>query len=821
VPAKVPGTAAGALRDAGLWSPGEDCDFDARDWWFRAGFSSQAIDRDAPAQLCFGGIATLAEVYLNGEMLFESDSMFLAHAVELTGRLESENVLWICCRALAPTLRERRRPRARWRSRIADGGLRFHRTMLLGRAPGFAAGPATVGPWRPVFLAQTPRSGVSGVRLRARLEGARGVLHVRARVASDIAEASRGGEVELVGGSHSHKAPLELSELIGPQATELSAELTVAEPDLWWPHTHGEPALYSVRLRLEGRGGPNVLDAGRVGFRTLAAGPVESHDLELGGLDLHVNGIRTFARGALWTPLDIVTMAPSRERLRAALEQVQACGMNMLRLPGTGCYEVEHFYELCDELGILVWQDFMFANFDYPIADGRFRASVEQEALQVLELVSHRPSLAVLCGNSEVEQQVAMLGLDPALGRGELFGELLPRLVEDAELDAVYVPSAPCGGTLPFRSDTGIANYYGVGGYRRPLEDVRSADVKFAAECLAFANVPDAAVLERLAPAAAAAPPVHDPRWKRGVPRDVGAGWDFDDVRDHYLARLYGVDPGELRRVDNQRYLELSRTVTGEAMAEVMGEWRSERSSCGGGLILWLTDLVPGAGWGLIDSTGAPKSAYHHLRRALAPVCVWITDEGLAGLRVHVANDGPEQLRGCLRLATYRDLGTKVAEAEEAIELAPHGLLERDLEALLGSFVDISWAYRFGPCEHEAVLVSLESESGELLSQAVRFPAGRPLLQRPAAELGIEASIGRDSDGSDCLLLQSRLLAYGVRVHVRGLVPEDDAFTLEPAVPRLVRLRRLDPDAAPPADAKLTALNLRGHVSVARATEEA
>ncbi len=165
--------------------------------------------------------------------------------------------------------------------------------------------------------------------------------------------------------------------------------------------------------------------------------------------------------------------------------------MNMLRVPGTGAYETSTFHDLCDELGILVWQDFMFANFDYPIADEPFRASVTREAAAVLSGLGGRPSLAVLCGNSEVEQQVAMLGLDPALGRGELFGELLPRLVGESGVDAVYVPSAPCGGELPFRPDRGIANYYGVGGYRRPLEDARRAGVRFAAECLAFSNVPD------------------------------------------------------------------------------------------------------------------------------------------------------------------------------------------------------------------------------------------------------------------------------------------------------------------------------------------
>ncbi len=248
-----------------------------------------------------------------------------------------------------------------------------------------------------------------------------------------------------------------------------------------------------------------------------------------------MNGVAVFARGAVWTPVDWLGLAPSEAELRAAVETARQAGMNILRVPGTAAYETAAFHDLCDELGMLVWQDFMFANLDYPIADEAFRALVESEVAQVASRLAGRPSTVVFCGNSEVEQQVAMFGLEPALGRGELFGELLPAALEAAGADAVYVPSAPCGGDLPFRPDRGVANYYGVGGYRRPLEDARRADVRFAAECLAFANVPSEDAVDRLMGGRPGDVAIHHPAWKAGVPRDVGNGWDFDDVRDHYL----------------------------------------------------------------------------------------------------------------------------------------------------------------------------------------------------------------------------------------------------------------------------------------------
>ena len=108
--------------------------------------------------------------------------------------------------------------------------------------------------------------------------------------------------------------------------------------------------------------------------------------------------------------------------------------------------------------------------------------------------------------------------------------------------------------------------------------------------------------------------------------------------------------------------------VTGEVMAEVFGEWRRDASPCGGALVLWLQDLAPGAGWGLLDSRGEPKAVYHHLRRALAPVAVWTVDEGLGGVIAHVANDTQTDVRARLRVALYRDFELKVDEASEDID---------------------------------------------------------------------------------------------------------------------------------------------------------
>ncbi len=827
IPARVPGTAAAALHDAGLWQTGDRYDFDAEDWWFRTSFDAQPAAPGEEVRLCLDGIATVAEVYLNGELVLESDSMFAAHALDVAERLRDSNELAIRCRALGPLLGVRRRPRARWRTRlVADGNLRFFRTMLLGRLPGIAPGPAAVGPWRAVRLERRRHLEVQELTLRPRLEGEEGVLSVLARLRPLGETEVSSVEVELRGPSGSHRAQLALDGANDPgTATSDSregyltarGELRVADVAQWWPHTHGEPALHDVQLVVHAPPEPTVLHGGRVGFRALAFGAAPDHDVEQEGLDLHVNGVRVFARGAVWTPIDSIGQAPSEDELRAELNRVRDAGMNMLRLPGTGAYETGAFHDLCDELGILVWQDFMFANLDYPIADEHFRATVEREAAEVLSALGGRPSLVVLCGNSEVEQQAAMMGLDASLGRGELFGELLPALVRESGVDAVYIPSAPCGGDLPFRPDRGIGTYYAVGCYRRPLEDVRRTGVRFAAECLAFSHVPAEETIEAMLPQAPARLAGHHPLWKAGIPRENEADWDFEDIRDHYLGQLFELDVADLRHVDRSRYLELSRALTGEILAEVFGEWRRTGSPCGGGLVLWLHDLLPGAGWGLIDHRGTPKLVYHHLKRALAPIAVWTVDENLGGVVAHVANDGPAPLSASLRVALYREREHCVGEARVPVELQPHSQAEWNVETVIGHFVDAAWAYRFGPPAQDAIVVTLEEHENEgagILSQAMRFPAGRPLERESPERLDLAARAQALAGGALRLTLSSRRLAYGVEIHVPGFQASDDGFSIEPGGERVVTLMPSGSnDSTEPG--RISAVNMSGRVKIA------
>ena len=788
--ATVPGTAAQALSEAGMWDFDIPRDFDASDWWYRCSFIAESSDFTSRC-LQFDGLATLADVWLNGTCVLRSDNMFRRYEIDVGAQLlEGVNELAICFRSLNAALGERR-PRPRWKTKlISHQQLRWFRTTLLGRIPGWSPPVAAVGPWRPVVLDVKPAVAPFDISLHTSLAGNAGVVDFRCRLQDAHATRARLriGDVSVDG----------RIERVGDGTLLIEARTVLDGVTPWWPHTHGEPALYSCSVELETAFGTATLDCGRVGFRDIAV------NRDGNGFALHINGARVFCRGACWTAQDIVTLAGRGDELARTLELAKAAGMNMIRVGGTMLYESDEFYALCDELGLLVWQDFMFANMDYPVDDERFRASVMEEAEQQLRRLQAHPCITVYCGNSEVEQQAAMLGMAREHWRNALFAQWLPELCAREHPGVPYVPSTPSGGVLPFHVGQGLCHYYGVGAYMRPIAEVRRANVRFTAECLGFANVPEPSTVYALTEGQA--PVMHHPRWKGRVPRDTSAGWDFEDVRDHYLRALYAVDPVQLRSFDMERYLALSRVVSGEVMAQVYAEWRSAHSACGGALVWFFKDLWPGAGWGIVDSRGVPKAAYYALRRVWQPLTVTVTDEGLDGLHAHVVNDTGFAFEGVCEFCLYRDGKVLVAKAERQVSVAQRSVHSVSMDEVLGGFFDVTYAYRFGPSKHDVTVITLRDGLGEVIGEAFHFP--QPGVPR-ATDVVPTAQAERSGPDSFKLVLHSERFLYGVRFDVEGYAPDDNYFHLAPGRERVVTLRCCEPHAG----------NLRGMVEAINLAE--
>lgn len=768
LPAPVPGTVAQALRAAGLYRLGDPLPLHDRDVWYRV-----TLTGDGPCTLRFHGLATVAEVWLDGKRILSSASMFQSHDVPVT--LRGTHALRIVFRALNPVLKAQK-GRGRWPVRLAGpAGLRAVRTTLLGHMPGWCPPVPAVGPWRPVeLITETGPLRVHAADLRATLDGRDGRLSL-ALAADWSGSAPPPGWLEV----GEARAPLRWTG-----TGELRGDVRLPEVARWWLHSHGSPTLHTVRAVV----GDARIDLGRTGFRRIEREPGD-------GFALRINGERVFCRGACWSSPDIVALPGTRDAYAPWLDLARQAGMTMLRVPGIAAYEADAFFDLCDEMGILVWQDFMFANFDYP-ADEPFLDGARREAAQLLDRVQASPSLAVLCGGSEAEQQAAMLGLPRERWSQPLFDSVLRDEAERGRPDVPYVANSPTGGPLPFAADAGVTHYYGVGAYLRPLEDARRANVRFASECLAFANMPGAEALPGV-------PAVHAPRWKARVPRDPGAPWDFEDVRDHYLRGLYGVDPMLLRYEDPDRYARLSRAVTGEVMEAVFAEWRRVGSSCAGGLVWMFQDVWPGAGWGVVDSAGVPKAAWHALRRAFRPVQVLLSDEGVNGLAIHLLNETAEPVEAVLTLTALRRGAVPVLRAERTVTLPPRSAQVIPAASLPDRFVDLTGAYRFGPPAHDVVVAALsDARTGAAVAEAFYFPQGGRMER---TDVGLDARVERTAEGW-AMILSSRRLARSVHIEDDGYRGEEEWFHLPPGMERRVRLIRRHSAAAVP-DGEVHALN--------------
>ena len=750
-PAHVPGTAASALPDTRGARALDDLD-----WWWRAPLNPELT---AGCVLGLDGVATLWDAWIDGERVAGGENMWEATEVALA---QPARELVIRCRSLTAEL-AKKRPRPRWRvPMLEQQQLRWIRTTLLGRAPGWSGTQPAVGPWRPVWLEQRTHD-VRDVRVRAALDGNVAIVNIDAAFAADAAEVVVARDGEHVTARLARAGDRWIGEARVPGAAR------------WWPHTHGTPTRYHVAIHARDGARAFEINLGHTGFRTIEI------DRGARGDDFRVvvNGEPIFCRGACWTPLDpLAIVAPSPDAYDAAIRQVVAGGMNMLRVGGTMAYEADAFHDALDARGVLLWQDLMCANMDYP---DELAPALQRELDQLAARLEARPSLAVICGNSEGEQQAAMWGAprerwSPALFHEPIAPSARPGIPDRLGALAPYVPSSATGGAFPHASNAGPSSYYGVGAYLRPLDDARRAEVKFASECLAFANLPSPGVLP-------AERRVHHAEWKAAGPRDLGAGWDFDDVRDHYVKLLFGVDPTALRWSDHERYLALGRVATGEVMAQTFGEWRRARSVTGGGLVWFLRDLQLGAGWGVLDAHGAPKPAWWILRRALQPVAVAITDEGTNGLALHVANDGAEPVAGTLELALWRDGTAEVGRASREVTVPARGALEVAAGALFDHFVDLSWAYKFGPPVAHAIRARFGAAS------AWYFPAGYSLPRAPSEPLAVAL------DGHALTVRAARVAQY-VAIDVPGWLADDNYFHLAPGDAHSVLLSPA-PDIAP------------------------
>jgi beta-mannosidase len=673
LPAVVPGGVHESLLAAGrIGNPYQDRNendvrwIEERDWWFRGSLAGPAgLAGDERARLVFHGLDTVADIWLNGRPLGHHENMFRPAVFDVTERLRDRNDLLL---RFSPPLHGLTIPAsaAELRQRFAalfaefitddaapaesEGFMTETKALASLRRKaafswGWDFGPRvpSIGIWRPVELRVEKAAALTGHHLRTEAIGPGGRATVGVLVEADqfAIDARLTVRVELAAPS-GRRVNVDLPVSNG----QAHGTLTVPEAELWWTHDLGDPVLHDVTITL--LAGETTLDrvTDRIGLRTIALD--RDTDPEGGHVFRFIlNGVPVFARGAAWLPADMLVGSVTADRVRALVGLARGAGMNMLRVWGGGIYEQDAFYRACDEQGVLVWQDFMFACIDYPQSDPALAAEVAREAEYQVKRLRNHPSLALWCGNNEVQliHGAAYQNYEPGDWGYDFFYRLLPAAVAELDGRTPYWPGSPWGED----PHEGWAAANGVLDGDRHAWEVWHG-VSFGPDAPAFDNPGDARHYRRYADDKGkfisefgihAAPELGTLR--RCLPQDQlyvhSEAFDHHNKdnpknkHDAVLAIVTGL-PETIRQ-----YVDFTMISQAEGLKFGVEHYRRRAPHCNGTLVWQFNDVWPGFSWSVVDHDLVPKAGYHYLSRAHAPLLASFRRDGDT-LELWLSNSG-------------------------------------------------------------------------------------------------------------------------------------------------------------------------------------
>lgn len=581
------------------------------DWEYRTRFTLPAAWlADERVELVADGLDTVATVRLNGRLVARTDNMFTGHRWSVKPFLRAgANELAIHFGSAMKYIRSHRRGHDPREFNDPVGRSQVIRKQQCQFGWDWAPRLVTAGIWRDLRLESGSGNRLAGVRVRQhhRRDG-RVVLTFTPELARHDARIHIRGTISLNGRT--------VAEIVNRKSE-------IRNPQLWWPNGHGAQPLYELAVEAIDAAGRAIGSwSRRIGLRTLAL--ERRPDAAGETFRFVVNGRRVFAKGANWIPAHSFVAGLQREDYARDLRSAAAAHMNMVRVWGGGIYESEDFYDLCDELGLMVWQDFMFACSIHP-GDAAFRRSVRAEAEWQVRRLRHRACLALWCGNNEIAQlntlgQKGDLLRHPRLRRDyeAIFHRLLPDVVAARDGVTAYWPSSQWRGSFAASKshpDThaagerrGDTHYWDVWHLRRPVKDYERWRFRFCSEfgmqsyCSPETN-------------ATFCPPHHDNVFGHEMENHQKNRGGNQIILD-YISRQYRFPK------DQEALIYLSQLNQALCMQVGVEHFRRQMPHCMGALYWQLNDCWPVASWTSIEFTGRWRALHHVARRFFAPAIV-------------------------------------------------------------------------------------------------------------------------------------------------------------------------------------------------------
>ena len=755
------------------------------DWEYRTTFGVSSAQRDAArSELVFEGLDTIAEIWLNGSKVLDANNAFRTWRVPVQGRLRATgNELRVVLHSpivkwLPHVLAMPHRIAGNYPSPYGDEP-KDAMTANFVRKPGYHYGwdwgprYVTAGIWKPVRLQSWDVARIDDLQLRQDA-----VTAERAQVAAIVSvDAVRAGDYDLSlwqttpDGRRTRAAMRRVALQVGRNTVSLPVR--IEKPQRWFPTGYGAQPLYRFEAVI-GQGEKVIARASeRTGLRSVELR--RETDDKGRGFAFVVNGIPVFAKGANAIPFDMFQPRVSRAQLRRVLQSAVDVNMNMIRNWGGGYYESDEFFDIADELGLLVWQDFMFGGGMQPVYDDAFRTNVVAEARDQVRRLRNHPSIVLWCGNNEEEIAWKYWGhgkdlkaADPVFaeevwsGYVQLFGHDLRKVVEEDAGGIGYWSSSP-GNDLAEeanREHSGDMHYWEVwGNPARAPTAYLDVTPRFMSEygLQAWPVQPTVDFFAAKSEQGIASPVIR-------AHQKFLAG-EGNERLLHYVRMEFG----EPR--DFADFIYLSQAMQAEGIQLAALHHRASRPYTMGSLYWQLNDVWPGASWSGIDWFGRWKAMQFHARRFFAPVAVAALRVTDGQTTVSLLSDRTEARRGELRLRVMALDGQVLREERKTIALPALSAttIARESDAdLLG-----------GADPVRSVAVFDLQVDGEPSSRSVVYFKPAKDIQWPV--VGVHAQIRGDKDGY-MLELESQAVARAVWIDFGDLDAElsDNALTLLP-----------------------------------------
>jgi beta-mannosidase len=421
-------------------------------------------------------------------------------------------------------------------------------------------------------------------------------------------------------------------------------KLTIEKPELWWPHGYGAQPLYTVRVTLLYKG--KELDSWekRIGLRTMT---VHRQKDKWGESFAHeVNGVKIFAMGADYIPEDNILSRVTMERTRRLLEQCVAANFNAIRVWGGGYYPNDFFFDICDELGLLVWLDFMFACAVYDLSED-FDRNIRAELADNIKRLRHHPSLALWCGNNEMEMFVAQgVWVSSPKQKADyikMYEYIFPQILKELDPAAFYWPASPSsGGSFdePNDPNRGDVHYWDVWHGNKPFSDYRNYYFRYASE-FGFQSFPCRKTVESFT-----------------LPEDRNV-FSYIMEKHQRNAAANGKIMNYLYQTflypnDFDTLLYASQLLQAEAIKYGVEHFRRNRGRCMGAIYWQLNDIWPVASWSSIDYFFRWKALHYFAKRFFQPLMISCHEEGVLTQNPNV-NAQPRTIEKSFRLCVTNE----------------------------------------------------------------------------------------------------------------------------------------------------------------------